>query len=186
MSTEQKTEESTDKGTLDESQIKSDDEILTDAPAPLEDAGPLFSEEGVEGSGDEEEAAPEKAEGEKEKPGSEEEAAAAQPEGEKEPTAKEKAEEEPKKEAEPEKKEEEGKPPAGYVEIGALKEARGQMKEQREEHSREIQTLRQEMASLKKAQEEEEQPDTSQWKDFKVLSDKDFQDLADTNPIDAI
>jgi hypothetical protein len=185
MSTEQKKEEITESGELDASQLKPEDEILKDEPSRIEDAGPLFGEEGAEGSEDEAEPAPEAAAGEEKEPGSEEDAAAAQPEGDKEPTAEEKAEAE-KAAAEKEPEKEPEKPPAGYVEIGALKEARTQLKETRKEHAREMESMRQEVASLKAAMPKEEKPDGSKWKDFKVLSAEDFQELADENPIDAI
>jgi len=174
--TEQKTEENTEQGTLDESQLKDGDDILKDEPSRVEDAGPLFGEEGVDGTDDEADAV-----GKEKEPGSEEDAAAAQPEGDKKPTVEEKAE---KEKAAAEKEVE--KPPAGYVEIAALKEARAQLKDTREEYKREIDSLRREIASMQAALPREETPEDKQWKDFKLLSKEEFQDLADENPIDAI
>ena len=176
MTEQASTEEKT--GTLDESQLKDEDSILQDTPVKYEDIPPLFGEEGVEGTDE-----PEPGEkGEEKPPESEKEAATAPPEGEKPPE-----EAKPKEEAKVEEKppEEEKKPPPGYVEIAALKEARGQLKELRESHEREIHSLRQELAAERAAKAKEAVvPD--QWKDFKVLSKQEFQDLADTNPVEAI
>lgn len=97
-----------------------------------------------------------------------------------EPTGKEKAED--KKEEE--KKEEPEKPPEGYVPKQALAEARGQNKALKDE----IQSLKAEVATLKaKPQEKAAQvQDEAEWKDFKVLSSKEFNELLDEDPSEAV
>jgi len=97
------------------------------------------------------------------------------PEGEKpegEAVAEEKEGEDKKEE--PEAKDE--KPPAGYVPHAALHEARME----KQELARELNALKQEVADLKATKEEVAEDS------FKVLSDEEFEELVEEDPVEAI
>jgi len=111
----------------------------------------------------------------KEEEGSEEEKPA-----DSEPTDEQKAEEK-KEEEKKEEPKEEGKPPKGYVPQQALTEARGQnkaLKDQLSHLQAEINTL--------KAKPQEPAQDEAEWKDFKVMSKKELDELIDEDPSEAL
>jgi hypothetical protein len=83
-----------------------------------------------------------------------------------------------KKEAKPEK------PPEGYVEIQALHAERHKRRETEERFQREIDNLKAEIYASREKPKEEKSDDP--WKDFKVLSDDEFNDLKEEDPDEAI
>lgn len=91
----------------------------------------------------------------------------------------EKADSKEDKEPESDKKDaSDAKPPAGMVPIGALHEERAK----RQTLSSEIHTLKAQMAAMKAGLPEGADTDTGVPKDFKVLTDDEFSELADDDP----
>lgn len=153
-------------------------------PKATYDFGGLFSDEAKpseeELSGEEKKAEPsEKKEEGKPKEEPKSDTATPKPEGDKpkEEPKKEVKEEEPKKK-EPDKKPD--KPPEGFVPKEALAEARKQLRD-----------LKEEVARLKAQPPPEEKakpqpaPDEKQWENFKVLSDQEYDQLVEDDPIEA-
>lgn len=99
-----------------------------------------------------------------------------------EPAGDKKAEE--KKEEKPAEKKEADKPPEGFVPHGALHEERMRAKALREE----VDSLKAEIATLKAKPPKEEAPsaDEAEWKDFKILSKEEFNELLDDDPSEAV
>lgn len=145
-----------------------------DFPALFEDETESLSEEDLTGD--------------KETPESEKEAVPPPPEGDEPPKDKPPEEKSEKPEKELEKKEEPAKeeldkdepdkekPPSGFVPLAALHEERGK----RQYLSQEVDGLRQEILTLK------ETPKGTKSDGFKVLSDKEFEELLEENPTEAI
>lgn len=107
--------------------------------------------------------------------GTEEPAATSQPTDEK-PESKEEPESSPPEKPQDEKPPEDGKPPAGYVPHAALHETRMLNQELRQG----LADLRQELADIKtKGESPSEEA-------FKVLSDKEFDDFAEDDPVEAV
>lgn len=148
----------------------------TSLDTPIEELTPLFDEQApseAELSGDSTEEATAT---EKKEEGAAEETEKA--EGEAETSEKEPAEKETKS-AEEETKEEvkaDGKPPAGYVPHAALHEERVARQELRQE----VADLRQELAGIKQAKEVPAEDA------FKVMSDEEFDELAEEDPSKAV
>lgn len=155
-------------------------EILAEHPAKEAptDLGGLFSDESRPSDADLGKDTAEKSPAEpspqekKEEPKKEEKApetAAPEPKGD---------EKKPEEKKVEEKKEEPGKPPEGYVPKQALAEARGQIK-----------ALKAEVEALK-VQKPQEAPvvtdEDAKWKDFKKLSDAEYDQLVDDDPTSAL
>lgn len=145
-----------------------DEEKLTEddlkGESPKEDKEP-------EGESSQEKEEPKKEEGsEEEKP--------ADSEPKDEPKAEEKKEEEKKEEP---KEKAPDKPPPGYVPQQALTESRGQNKALKEQ----ISHLQAEINTLK-AKPQEPTQDEAEWKDFKVKSKKELDELIDEDPSEAL
>jgi len=149
------------------------------AKQAIEDFGGLFSDEAR--ASDEqlkEEAKPEdkKPSEVKEEVKPDSKAAPPKPEGDlkKEPEKK----EEPKKEAKEEKKKEE-KPPEGFVRKEALAESRAKLRAVSDENAR----LKAQLAAKPPVQEAP--ADESKWKNFKVKTDEELEQLIEDDPIEA-
>ena len=153
-------------------------EDQTDEGPEAQDFPPLFEDES-------EALTEEQLTGDEEALESEEEAASPPPEGDEKPPeekASEEGDDTPPGDKPPEDKppedeaKEDGKPPEGYVPLAALHEERGK----RQYLSTELETLKAEIKELKDV------PQAPKEGEFKVLSDKEFQDLLDEDPTEAI
>lgn len=157
-----------------------------------EESEEAASGEGAEDKGPEsEEEKP--AESEEEASGKkEEDTATSQPRDEKGRFTK-KQEEEAESETEPEETKEKGKPPEGYVPHQALKEER----EIRQNLQRELRALRDEITDLKQSrfagqptgeegQEAKESDVPEEFKEFKPLSEEEFEELLEDDPAEAL
>jgi len=149
------------------------------AKLAIEDFGGLFSDEAKPSEDqlkqEEPEAKPSEKKDEKAKP-DESKAAPPKPEGEK-------PKEEPKKEAkeeEPKKKEEEvKKPPEGFVPKEALAQTRAQLRQGKDELAR-VKAQRTEKPAV-----QPKGADDAKWEKFKVLSDQEYDQLVEDDPIEA-
>lgn len=158
---------------LDEGAHEIQDPSITEKQQDSDDFGGLFEDE------------PRPSEAELK---GEQEAPTEEPEGKPQETESKPPDSEAKGEKAEEKKEEEKKeepaeqkPPEGYVPKQALSEARGQMKALKEQ----LASLQAENASLKAAPAPAPM-DESEFKDFKVLSKSEFNDLLDEDPAEAV
>jgi hypothetical protein len=147
-------------GLFGDEEKQSEDDLKGESPK--EDKEP-------EGESSQEKEEPKKEEGSEEKK-------AADSEPKDEPKAEEKKEQEKKEEPK-----EGDKPPKGYVPQQALTEARGQNKALKEQ----LNSLQAEINTLK-AKPQEPAQDESEWKDFKVMSKKELDDLIDEDPSEAL
>ena len=115
----------------------------------------------------------------KDKPKDDSQAAPPKPEGEQpEKKPDEKAKEEIKEKPKEEAKKKEDKPPEGFVRKEALSEARTKLRVANDE----IASLRTQLATKPAVQP---QADEGKWKDFKVLSDAEYDQLVEDDPIEA-
>jgi len=159
-------------------------EIFDEAKGPTADLGSLFGDEkrSTEAELRGEEKPPEEAPP-KEKPPQDEKKEPATPESKgEEKKAEEKKGVEQKKEEGKEEEAKPGAPPKGFVPQQALTEARVQLKSLKEENAELKAALAEKPKEVIKAPESSED---AKWKDFKVLTDEEYEELVEDDPIEA-